>query len=160
MIQPHYQSFTHSIKIRNPFKRLPLSRFGSLSISGMQQGDLIRAMFFARNCRANARVHPSTQQHHRFFRPLHLLFFLFFASPRLCARQFFVQTPFVAGCHTNLCSCKPSLTGILSSSIHSTNCRGSSPFHFPSGSSNTGENKTCFTFSFNPCSRVNSRANS
>src|SRR5262249_56379889 len=88
-----------------------------------------RAVRFLRDRAANTRVHPSTQQHYS-FPPVAQI-----ASDPLLPLP---HTPFVAGSHTNLCSCKPSRTGSPSSSIHSTNCRGSSPFHFPSGSSHTG----------------------
>ena len=53
-----------------------------------------------------------------------------------------VYTPRVAGCHMNLCNCKPSRTGMPSARIHSARSRALIPGQVPSGSTCTGENTT------------------
>src|SRR5216683_4635189 len=90
--------------------------------------------------------------------PLHPVSLTSFTSFTSFASLF--QTPFVAASQINLCNCSPSRTGKPSARIHSASARGSRPGHFLSGSSNTGENKTCLTRRASPCCAAKSRANS
>src|SRR5215469_10204411 len=141
MIEVHHHPIVHAVEIRNLLKGPSLAPLRSLSVGCMKDRNIPGAMPLARNGRAHARVHSPAQQHHRFSLVAHRIVFFpcFFTS---LLHYLFPYTPFVAGSQMNLCSCNPSRTGKPSVRIHSASWRGSSPGHFPSGSSNTGENKT------------------
>src|SRR5690348_3462079 len=157
MIQLHHESMAHAIEIRDRFERLALALLRALSISRMEQRNVPRVVPLPSNRRAHAGVHSPAEKHHGFSAMKHVAhLFPAYLAPVYLADQ----TPRIAGSQTNLCSCRPSRTGKPSARIHSTSLRGSSPCHFPAGSSNAGENKTCRTRSASRCLAVKSLANS
>jgi hypothetical protein len=60
------QSLVHSVEISYGIKCMAFTLLGALTVAGVQQGDVRSAVTFPSYGRANARVHPSAQEHHRF----------------------------------------------------------------------------------------------
>jgi hypothetical protein len=67
MIELHNQPLAvpHSIEVRDLRKGPSFPFRGPLPITGMQQGNIPRAMALTRNRRRDTRVHPSAKKHHR-----------------------------------------------------------------------------------------------
>jgi hypothetical protein len=66
MIQLNYQPSMDVIKIRDGFEGPTLARLRTLSVTGVQQRDVLRAMCLYRNGGTYARIHAATQKHHCF----------------------------------------------------------------------------------------------
>src|SRR5438045_4532041 len=75
MVKLHHQPFGCAVEIRDFLEGPPLAPLRPLSVACMKQRNIPRAMPFARNGRADAGVHSPAQQHDRFSRFTHLLFF-------------------------------------------------------------------------------------
>jgi len=67
MIQLNDQPVGHMIKIGDGFERLALALLSALSITGVQQRDVFRAVSPYGHRRTNARIHAAAEQHDSFY---------------------------------------------------------------------------------------------
>ena len=73
MIEVHHEAVprTNIVKISDRFVGAALAFLRALAVARVQQSNVGGAVRFARHGRAHARIHASTQQHHRFARVAH-----------------------------------------------------------------------------------------